>query len=383
MMKPSQVLIKIYTYPMPLFITNVHPWDGPKVFEERLVTTDEAKNLKDEWIRLGDFVEKREVEEHWKTVFPNLCEECKKYDHICVRCLVSLGDEWNQPEEYGDSIELLSNSWINCLGKDVDNRIYFNTMKLEVITDTKIIEAFKMVHPKGFVRSYSIFDDICRRQEQRAKNRITSILVRYYPDRYHNNENGIFRGRTGIIFTSINGRKVAIGFDVENDGKIKMPIASQISLLDENPVLKGIFINVRWRNGNHDPVTCDEYLKMVGANKCIKSYPTLSDIDFKEEHRTRFALDYSTGAEIHVKTYPDPNKPSKIFRESTGAIYATIDNRVVVIGFDVENDGKIKIPTASQKSLLKELPLDIKWRNGNYEPVSCDEYLKMTTISKK
>ena len=143
---------------------------------------------------------------------------------------------------------------------------------------------------------------------------------------------------------------MAIGFDSENDGKIKMPTVSQISLLQGTP------LNVIWRNGNHDPMSCNEYMQMMSKYSLKLGY-----------------------VEIYVEYYPDINKPSIIYRGLEGAIYVMSNNQVVTIGFDSENDGKIKIPTTSQKSILREdAPLDIKWRNGNHDPMSCDEYLKMT-----
>lgn len=379
--KESQVLVKIHANPMPEACTSYLQWDGPKVFEERLVTPGEAEKLKDKWISLSDFMKEKDFEknldegfdgEGWKIVEANLCQKCKKYNHACAECLHSaFGCNGYEHIMAGDCIDVLP-SYPPCSDSlHIYPLVYFNAMKFEVITDIKIIEAFKIVNPSGYVRSYPILDEIDRHRKEReessnsttnnkkssssttenkkSSDSIIEVHLEYYPNPPHKSYS-IYRGPTGVIYANINGSLMAIGFDSENDGKIKMPTVSQISLLQGTP------LNVIWRNGNHDPMSCNEYMQMMSKYSLKLGY-----------------------VEIYVEYYPDINKPSIIYRGLEGAIYVMSNNQVVTIGFDSENDGKIKIPTTSQKSILREdAPLDIKWRNGNHDPMSCDEYLKMT-----
>ena len=166
MMKPSQVLIKIYANLLTDGWENSRYWSGPKVFEERLVSPDQAEALKDEWIRLSKFFKKDDLcEKCWEKVAPNLCKGCKKYNHICCLCLESINacSECDSRQyEIGDEMTVLSDVDDNVCDF-ICSSVFFNAMKLEVIVDTKIIEAFKIVHPKGYVRSYPIFDAIMPR----------------------------------------------------------------------------------------------------------------------------------------------------------------------------------------------------------------------------
>ena len=150
-------------------------------------------------------------------------------------------------------------------------------MEFKIITNTKIIEAFKIIHPEGYVRSYPILDemDILRKgwkkhhqsstrdskscssttnnnkssssttsdsksssstsNNNKSSSSTTEIRVEYYPNIYE--PSIIYRERTGVIYANINSQIVAIGFDLENDGKIKMPTASQITLLRKDAPL--------------------------------------------------------------------------------------------------------------------------------------------------
>ncbi len=378
MMKPSQVLIKIYANQMPRACTSYSQWDGPKVFEERLVTPDEAEKLKDKWVHLSEFMKEKDFEKNldegfdggdWKILEANMCQRCKKYNHACAECLYSaFGRDGYEHTMAGDCIDLLPNYPPCSDSLHIFPLVYYNAMKFEIITDARIIEAFKIVNPNGYVRSYPILDEIDRCFQQQGKSSsstidndessssIAEIHVEYYPDILHKLHN-IYRGPTGVIYFNIAGRLTVIGFDSENDRKIKIPTASQKSHLRED-----VPLNLKWRNGNNNPVSCDEYLKIISSSgfKCSGS-PAVS--------------------EEHLYYYPNPtHKTHPLYRDNSGVIYAAINGRNIAIGFDVEKDGKIKMSTSFQKSLLrKDVLLNIKWRNGNNNPVSCDEYLKMTS----
>ena len=123
---------------------------------------------------------------------------------------------------------------------------------------------------------------------------------------------------------------------------------------------------------------------MVDSNENIKSPSGVVciNLDHPLNHQSRFEINhrcYRTHNNVNVHDYPNADRPTGIFRGSTGAIYY----RGKVIGFDVENDGKIKMPTVLQKSFVRKVtPLDIKWRNGNLDPMSCDEYWLQCKITK-
>lgn len=382
MKKESQVLIKIYANLFPKRTTSFPQWDGPKVFEERLVAPDEAEKLKNEWVRLGDFMEKDDITKYictdcLKTLASKLCRGCKKYNHMCNECIDSLCDKCNQTETCGDCIDVLHN-YPSCSDTlHLYPILHYNAMKFEIITDAKIIEAFKIVNPKGYVRSYPILDEISSTIDNNESSSSTidndesssptidndksssptaEIHVEYYPDTLHKLHD-IYRGPAGVIYSKIAGRLSVIGFDSENDRKIKIPTASQKSHLRED-----VPLNLKWRNGNNNPVSCDEYLKII------------SSVGFK-------CSGSPAVYEKHLYYYPNPtHKTHPLYRDNSGVIYAAINGQNIAIGFDVEKDGKIKIPTSFQKSLLrKDVLLNIKWRNGNNNPVSCDEYLKMTS----
>ena len=430
MKKESQVLIKIHANPFPERTTTFPQWDGPKIFEERLVSPDEAEKLKDEWVRLGDFMGKDDIIKYictdcLKTLASKLCRGCKKYNHICNHCIDTLCDKCNQTETCGDNIDVLPNFPCgDTLG--LFPVLYYNAMKFEIITDAKIIEAFKIVNPKGYVRSYPILDEISSAidnnkssssvtKNSESTNSTTSgsessssiaeihvcscfdlshesrpfyqepegviysnILgsptaferhLYSYPNPTHKTL-PLYRDNSGVIYATINDQIIAIGFDVEKDGKIKMPTSFQKSLL-----MKDFPLNVKWRNGNNNPVSCDEYLKMTGSNESSSSATSDSE-------SSSSTTSGNESLEIQVHYYPNPPHESlKFYRTPKGVIYTTINDpsKPIAIGFDDVNNGKIKMPTSFQKSLLrKDVPLDVKWRNGNNNPVSCDEYMKMT-----
>ena len=272
MMTESQVLIRIHTGALPTrggWMDYRLVWEGPKVFEERLVSPDKAEELKNEWIRLSKFLKKDDLcEKCWDKVAPELCQGCKKYNHICCGCLESIEPcskcYLEDADQFGDFMEVLPDIGDNTC-EYICGYVHFNAMEFEIITDTKIIEAFKIVHPKGYVMSHPIIDELNRCQHRWKKYQLNEAKIRCnnYPD--HNKLNGIYRDHSGVIYAGLNGKMWAIGFDVGNDGTIKLPTSSQLNtfMKDSRHSAANIPLNTKWRNGNNGPVSCDECLKMT------------------------------------------------------------------------------------------------------------------------
>ena len=272
-MQQSLVLVKIHTrYPPERDECNL-PWQGPKVFEERLFPLYEAEKLKDEWVSLSEFHKKDDLcEQCWEKVAPNLCKGCAKYNHICCLCLESINTcskcYVDDADEFGCFMEVLPDIG-DKESETICGYVYFNSMEFEIITDTKIIEAFKIVHPKGYVRSHPVLIELNRPYNKwkgvQLKNAV--IGASNYPS--YSKLNGIFHSGTGVIYACLNGQMVAIGFNsiqgYRNDGTIRMPTISQLNafMKDSRHSAANIPLNTKWRNGNNGPVSCDEYLRMT------------------------------------------------------------------------------------------------------------------------
>ncbi len=144
----SKVLFKIWLDP------KLEPaWIGPKLFEYRLIAHDQANKLQWNFLDLCRLTELK-----------NLCQKCDKLSiesvdngHLCQVCIdnnfgrscPSMADDLGQHGIYIYS----ARGEKSCM-------IRFRALKLEVIGDSKIIKAFKIVNSEGGISSHPIIDEI-------------------------------------------------------------------------------------------------------------------------------------------------------------------------------------------------------------------------------
>ena len=156
----SKVLFKIYLDP------KLEPeWFGPKLFEHRLVSHDEANKLQWKFLDLCQLVKPQD-----------LCRKCDKLSiesidngHLCDSCINNnFGKGCQGIDDFRYGIRLHTSS------SKIPSIIRFKSFKLELISDSKVIEAFKIVNPGGGICSYSIIDDIIYQYNLRFNVQIKS-----------------------------------------------------------------------------------------------------------------------------------------------------------------------------------------------------------------
>nr|QBK90955.1 MAG: hypothetical protein LCPAC201_02560 [Pithovirus LCPAC201] len=141
----SKVLFKVCLDP------KLEPtWIGPKLFEWRLITHDQANKLQWKFLDLCKLIKPKD-----------LCQKCDKLSvesvnngHLCQICI---GNNFGQDTVNGTDQEGIH---IYSTRREKSYTIRFRTLKLEIIGDPKIIKAFKIVNPDGCIRSHNIIDDI-------------------------------------------------------------------------------------------------------------------------------------------------------------------------------------------------------------------------------
>lgn len=152
----SKVLFKIWLDP------RLEPeWLGPKIFEHRLISHDEANKLQWKFLDLCQLIKPKD-----------LCQRCDKLSiesidngHLCDACINNNFSEGccDMDTSFRYSIHLRT----SC--SKLPSIIRFKSFKLELISDSKIIDAFKIISASGSISSYSIIDDIIHWHDLRFK----------------------------------------------------------------------------------------------------------------------------------------------------------------------------------------------------------------------
>lgn len=127
-------------------------WIGPKLFEHRLISYDKASKL--QWAFL-DLCQLKTPQD--------LCQKCDKLStksidngHLCGSCINNNFGKgcYGIDDNFEQGIHLFSTR------SKKPYIIRFKSLKLELISDSNVIEAFKIVNPDGGISSHPIIDEI-------------------------------------------------------------------------------------------------------------------------------------------------------------------------------------------------------------------------------